>query len=134
MKIGVVGASGYSGGELLSLLLKHPDFEIEYIAAGSQAGSSISSVHPQLAPLTGQNFEATDVRRMNNCDLIFFALPHGESDRFIAEINSEIKVLLSSGYSLNEEVQAIMNRGCNGFLQKPFQLEIFSRKLREMLD
>ena len=93
MKIGVVGASGYSGGELLSLLLKHPDFEIEYIAAGSQAGSSISSVHPQLAPLTGQNFEATDVRRMNNCDLIFFALPHGESARFIAEINPEIKVV-----------------------------------------
>eukprot|EP01037_Dinobryon_pediforme_P005361 gene5361-5413_t len=93
MKIGVVGASGYSGGELLRLLLKHPDFEIEYIAAGSQAESSISSVHPQLAPLATQKFEATDVRRMNNCELIFFALPHGESARFIAEINPEIKVV-----------------------------------------
>jgi N-acetyl-gamma-glutamyl-phosphate reductase len=46
MKIGVVGASGYSGGELLRLLLGHPHFSLEYIAAGSQAGAPINSVHP----------------------------------------------------------------------------------------
>lgn len=93
MKIGVVGASGYSGGELLRLLLNHPDFSIEYIAAGSQAGARITEVHPQLTPLATQRFEATEVARMNDCDLIFFALPHGESARFIAQINPEIKVV-----------------------------------------
>lgn len=67
-------------------------------------------------------------------DMIMPGISGGETFDRLREINSEIKVLLSSGYSLNEEVQAIMNRGCNGFLQKPFQLEIFSRKLREMLD
>ena len=93
MKIGVVGASGYSGGELLRLLLGHPNFSLEYIAAGSQAGASINSVHPQLTPLSNSRFEATEVSRMNDCELIFFALPHGESARLIAEINSNIKVV-----------------------------------------
>ena len=93
MKIGVVGASGYSGGELLRLLLGHPDFAIEYIAAGSQAGSQITAIHPQLTPLASERFESTDVARMNDCDLIFFALPHGESARLIAQINPEIKVV-----------------------------------------
>jgi len=93
MKIGVVGASGYSGGELLRLLLGHPHFALEYIAAGSQAGASINSVHPQLTPLSNRCFEATEVSRMNDCELIFFALPHGESARLIAEIDSNIKVV-----------------------------------------
>ena len=93
MKIGVVGASGYSGGELLRLLLGHPDFAIEYIAAGSQAGSQITAIHPQLTPLASERFESTDVDRMNDCELIFFALPHGESARLIAQINPEIRVV-----------------------------------------
>ena len=48
MKIGVVGASGYAGGELLRLLSSHPSFEVKVIAAHSQAGELITSVHPQL--------------------------------------------------------------------------------------
>ena len=93
MKIGIVGASGYSGGELLRLLLAHPNFEIEYIAAGSQAGALISSVHPQLVPLGLRRFEATEIVKMNTCDLLFFALPHGESAKFIPEVNSGIKIV-----------------------------------------
>lgn len=93
MKIGVIGASGYSGGELLRLLLKHPTFTLEYIAAGTQAGSFITDLHPQLIPLSRQKFEATEVARMNECDLIFFALPHGESAKLISQIDSDIKVV-----------------------------------------
>ena len=93
MKIGVIGASGYSGGELLRLLLKHPTFIFEYIAAGTQAGSFITDLHPQLIPLSGQKFEATEVAPMNECDLIFFALPHGESAKLISQIDSDIKVV-----------------------------------------
>jgi DNA-binding NarL/FixJ family response regulator len=51
----------------------------------------------------------------------------------LREINPGIKVLLSSGYSLNGNAQAIMERGCNGFLQKPFRLEQLSSKVREVL-
>jgi N-acetyl-gamma-glutamyl-phosphate reductase len=93
MKIGVVGASGYLGGELLRLLLDHPHFSLEYIAAGSQAGAVITSIHPQLTPIGNRSFEATEVSRMNDCDLLFFALPHGESARLISQINPDIKVV-----------------------------------------
>jgi len=93
MKIGVIGASGYSGGELLRLLTKHPDFTLDYIAAGSQAGSLITDVHPHLIPFAGQKFEVTELTRMNQCDLLFFALPHGESAKWISQLNQEIKVV-----------------------------------------
>jgi N-acetyl-gamma-glutamyl-phosphate reductase len=102
MKIGVVGASGYSGGELLRLLASHPHFEIEYIAAGSQAGVPITDLHPQLISFTGENFEATSIERMNDCSLLFFALPHGESAKYISEINSGIRVVdLGADFRLN---------------------------------
>jgi N-acetyl-gamma-glutamyl-phosphate reductase len=93
MKIGVVGASGYSGGELLRLLLNHPIFELEYIAAGSQANLAINLVHPQLVSFKDRIFEPTEISRMNDCDLLFFALPHGESAKFMPLIDPQIKII-----------------------------------------
>jgi CheY-like chemotaxis protein len=52
----------------------------------------------------------------------------------LKEINPHIKVLLSSGYSINGQAQGILDRGCNGFIQKPFQIKELSQKLREILD
>ena len=49
MKIGVVGASGYAGGELLRLLSNHPEFEAAVITAGNNAGEEITAIHPQLS-------------------------------------------------------------------------------------
>jgi len=59
-------------------------------------------------------------------------LPGGETFDRLREINPGIKVLLSSGYSIEGQAQEIMDRGCNGFLQKPFRLANLSRKVREM--
>ncbi len=67
-------------------------------------------------------------------DMIMPGISGGETFDRLREINPEIKVLLSSGYSLNGEAQTIMDRGCKGFIQKPFQIEKLSRKVREMLD
>jgi DNA-binding NarL/FixJ family response regulator len=58
----------------------------------------------------------------------------GETYNRLKEINPDIRVLLSSGYSINGEAKTIMDRGCDGFIQKPFQLENLSRKVREILD
>jgi CheY-like chemotaxis protein len=66
-------------------------------------------------------------------DMIMPGISGSETFNRLREINPEIKVLLSSGYSLNGEAQTIMDRGCNGFLQKPFRLEELSGKVREML-
>ena len=93
MKIGVVGASGYAGGELLRLLSHHEKFELAYISAGSNAGEQITSVHPHLLNFSGRKFETTGIGPINNCDLVFLALPHGESASLIKEIDSKVKVV-----------------------------------------
>jgi CheY-like chemotaxis protein len=67
-------------------------------------------------------------------DMIMPGISGGDTYNRLKEINPDIRVLLSSGYSINGEAQTIMDRGCNGFLQKPFYLENLSRKVREILD
>jgi N-acetyl-gamma-glutamyl-phosphate reductase len=58
MKIGVIGASGYAGGELLRLLSLHPEFEVCCVTAHSNAGELITSIHPHLTAYSGQKFSA----------------------------------------------------------------------------
>lgn len=93
MKIAVVGASGYAGGELLRLLSGHPEFEISYIAAGSNAGELITNLHPQLTNFVGRKFEATNVGMINKCQLVFTALPHGESAKLISQVDKSVKIV-----------------------------------------
>ena len=93
MKTAVVGASGYAGGELLRLLSNHPRFKLSYIAAGSNAGEPITNLHPQLTNFTGRNFEETEIAKINNSDLVFIALPHGESAKLISQIDPKVKVV-----------------------------------------
>ena len=93
MKVGVIGASGYTGGELLRLLSGHPIFVLSYIAAGSNAGELITNLHPHLTVFSGQRFSQTNVDEINNCDLVFVALPHGESAKLIAQIDSKVKIV-----------------------------------------
>ena len=93
MNVGVIGASGYSGGELLRLLAVHPSFGVEYIAAGSNAGTFVTDLHPHLSLYATRQFEDTNVERMNQCDLLFFALPHGESAKFIQAVNPGVLIV-----------------------------------------
>ena len=101
MKIGVVGASGYAGGELLRLLSNHSNFELTYISAGSNAGEEVTSIHQHLLNFAGRKFERTDPDLINNCDLVFLALPHGESASLIAKISHKVKIVdLGADYRL----------------------------------
>lgn len=86
MKTAIVGASGYAGTELLRLLLEHPHFEPTVITAHSNAGELVSSVAPQLAQLGDRRFESFDLAKVNACELVFLALPHGESADLIADL------------------------------------------------
>ena len=67
-------------------------------------------------------------------DMIMPGISGGETFDRLREINPEINVLLSSGYRITGQAQEILDRGCNGFLQKPFHPDNLSRKVREMLD
>lgn len=84
----VAGASGYAGGELLRLLLGHPEIEIGPLAAGSAAGSLVGDVHAHLPALADRSFITTDVDLLAEADLVFLALPHGESAGIAADLRS----------------------------------------------
>lgn len=106
MKIGVLGASGYAGGELLRLLARHPEFEVTTITAHSNAGEQISSVHPHLHMYAGEKFSAIEPERFASCELIFLALPHGESAKVIPELPPTAKIVdLGADYRLESAEQ-----------------------------
>jgi CheY-like chemotaxis protein len=65
-------------------------------------------------------------------DMIMPDMGGGETYDKLLELNPDIKVLLSSGYGLNDQATEIIQRGCNGFVQKPFDIKGLSQKLREI--
>ena len=67
-------------------------------------------------------------------DMVMPVMGGGEAFDRMKEINTNVKVLLSSGYSLEGEAKEILKRGCNAFIQKPFKMEQLSQKLMEVLD
>ena len=93
MKVGVVGASGYAGGELLRLLAEHPHVEVGYIAAGTNAGEKITDIHSHLNLYSHQRFAETNIQEINQCDLVFLALPHGESAKLVGQISEKVKIV-----------------------------------------
>jgi CheY-like chemotaxis protein len=87
---------------------------------------------------SGQEAIAVYMEKKNKIDLVVLdmimpGISGGETFDRLRGIDPGVKVLLASGYSLNGEAKTIMDRGCNGFIQKPFQLEKLSGKIREML-
>jgi N-acetyl-gamma-glutamyl-phosphate reductase len=92
-RVGVAGASGYAGGELLRLLTGHPDFEISSCTAQASAGRPVTSVHQNLMAYAGQVFAPTEPAALAGADLVFMALPAGESARLAAALPPEVKIV-----------------------------------------
>jgi N-acetyl-gamma-glutamyl-phosphate reductase len=106
MKTAVVGASGYAGGELLRLLAIHPHFEVIVVSAHSNAGEQVTAVHPQLQSYAGRNFVSTDSIDFSSVELVFLALPHGESAALIAKIPAHVKIVdLGADFRLEDAAQ-----------------------------
>lgn len=84
MKIGVVGASGYAGGELLRLCAGHPELEVAVACAATQAGRLVGEHSPSLAAAyPSLVFEEATPEKLDGLDLVFLALPHGQSQRLV---------------------------------------------------
>jgi N-acetyl-gamma-glutamyl-phosphate reductase len=93
--IGIVGASGYGGAELIRLAASHPELELAWAAGDSQAGQPITSLYPNLAALVGdQRFEAYEPSMADGLDAVVFALPHGVSGSMAPEARTRAKVVL----------------------------------------
>ena len=92
-KVAVAGASGYAGGELLRLLLAHPEVEIGALTAGSNAGELLGALQPHLVPLADRVLEETSAETLKDHDVVFLALPHGQSGPIAAELGEQVVVI-----------------------------------------
>jgi N-acetyl-gamma-glutamyl-phosphate reductase len=92
-KAAIAGATGYAGGELLRLLLAHPQIEITTVTAAKSAGSLLGEHHPHLVPLADRLVEPTDLQHLSGHDIVFLALPHGASAEIAAELGPGVLVV-----------------------------------------
>ncbi len=87
MRIGIIGGSGYVGGELLRLLLLHPQVEVTTVTSRASVGEYIFNLHPNLRGLTQLKFVPQDIVALQkNCDLVFTATPHGGSVNLVPKL------------------------------------------------
>ena len=93
IKVGILGAAGYTGGELIRLLLNHPEAEIVFANSGSNAGNKVADVHGGLLGET--DLEFTDAMPFDEVDVVFFCFGHGKSEEFLKEhsIPAHVKII-----------------------------------------
>jgi N-acetyl-gamma-glutamyl-phosphate reductase len=93
VRVAVAGASGYAGGEVLRLLLAHPEVEIGEVTAGANAGERLGSLQPHLTPLADRVLVETTVQTLAGHDVVFLALPHGQSAAIAEQLGPETVVI-----------------------------------------
>jgi N-acetyl-gamma-glutamyl-phosphate reductase len=93
IRVAVAGASGYAGGELLRLIAGHPHLDLAAATGFAQAGSRIGTVHPHVRSLRDVVLAPTEPGVLADTDLVFLALPHGESAALAAQLPDSVKVV-----------------------------------------
>ena len=92
LKVGIVGAAGYAGAELIRLVLGHPEFELAAITSNADAGQPLSAVYPSFAGVSDLVFTTHDAPELKNCDAVFLAVPHTAA-------MAQVPALLAAGVS-----------------------------------
>jgi N-acetyl-gamma-glutamyl-phosphate reductase len=93
VRAAVAGASGYAGGELLRLLLAHPDVEIGALTGNSNAGQRLGALQPHLLPLADRVLQETTADVLAGHDVVFLALPHGQSAAVAEKLGPDVLVV-----------------------------------------
>ncbi|MGC5564434.1 N-acetyl-gamma-glutamyl-phosphate reductase [Streptomyces sp. FR-108] len=93
VRAAVAGASGYAGGELLRLLLVHPEIEIGALTGNSNAGQRLGALQPHLFPLADRVLQETTAEVLAGHDVVFLALPHGQSAAVAEQLGPEVLVV-----------------------------------------
>jgi N-acetyl-gamma-glutamyl-phosphate reductase len=97
-RIGVIGASGFAGAELLRLGAQHPHLEVCLAVGGTQAGVDVAALYPSLAAAyPGVAFAEYDPADLEGLDLVFLALPHGESSKLMEEVRKRVPAVVDLG-------------------------------------
>ncbi len=130
-QVGIIGASGYAGVELIRILLGHPDVEIAYLGANTQSGKAIVDVYPHLRKKFDHTFSPMAAESgWSECSVIFTALPHGEAQKIVPsflakqkkviDLSADYRLDANAVYGLPElgvrskivETQLLANPGC----------------------
>lgn len=104
ISVGVVGATGYTGLELLRILVQHPEVTIQAVTSRSEAGTAVSAMFPNLREHLQINFCEPDPEILAGCDLVFFATPNGTAMNMVPELLSQgVKVIdLSADFRIRD--------------------------------
>ena len=133
VRVGVVGASGYAGAELLRLCHSHPDLDVAWATGDTQAGTLVGGLYPSLAAAyPGLAFETFDPAAAAGVDLVFMALPHGASQRLVPGLlDAGVKVVdLGADFRLRDP--AVYERWYGEAHVAPELIERFAYGLPEL--
>lgn len=104
LKVGVVGGTGYTGVELLRLLVMHPQVELKYVTSRSESGSKVADLFPNLRGFTELCFTEPAVKTLAECNVVFFATPNGTAMKMVPElIDNGVRVIdLAADFRLQD--------------------------------
>ena len=107
LSAGVVGGTGYTGGELLRLLVMHPQVELKCVTSRSQAGNKVADMFPNLREHTNIVFTTPDESLLGSCDIVFFATPNGTAMTMVpALLEQGCRVIdLAADFRLKDEAE-----------------------------
>lgn len=101
--VAVAGASGYAGGELMRWVLGHPDLKLGPVTAHGQAGRTVGELHPQLPTIADRELVPTTPQTLGEAELVFLALPHGESAAIAAQLPATTRIVdLGADFRLSD--------------------------------
>ncbi|OYW80119.1 MAG: N-acetyl-gamma-glutamyl-phosphate reductase, partial [Polynucleobacter sp. 32-46-5] len=122
IKVGIVGGTGYTGVELLRLLAQHPEVNIQAITSRTEAGMAVADMFPSLRGRIDLKFTTPDEAKLTECDVVFFATPHGVAMAQAKELlAANVKILdLAADFRLKDITEFSkwygMEHGCPDIL------------------
>ncbi len=103
IKVGIVGITGFTGLEIVKILLNHNIASIEHVCSRSEVDKKISDIYPQFAGVFDKKIEAIDVDKLNDVDVVFLALPHTVSASFAKKLYGKTRIVdLSADFRLKD--------------------------------
>src|SRR5437667_9226914 len=134
MHVGIVGASGYTGAELLRLVAAHPDLAVAWATADTQAGTAVADLYPSLAgAYEGLTFTPYDPAAARGLDLVFLALPHGQSQRIVPDLRARVGAIVDLAADFRLRDPALYPRWYGETHAVPELLDQFAYGLPELL-
>jgi N-acetyl-gamma-glutamyl-phosphate reductase len=132
-RIGIVGASGYTGAELLRLLAAHPDVDVAWATGDTQAGNPVAALYPSLAAAyPSLTFSHYDPAAVDGLDLVFCGLPHGESQRLMPELRKRVGRVVDLAADFRLRDPAVYRQWYGETHQRPDLLDDFAYGLPEL--